>query len=200
MTKRFRWAALGCAALLMIPASASAQFSEGFNFLKAVKDADGQKVTDIIRKPGSGAVIIDTRDPATGESALHIVTKRRDATWLSFLLGKGARTDARDLQGNTPLMIATQLSWAEGLSLLIERHAGVDIGNTSGETPLIRAVQMRDITMVRLLLMAGANPAKHDLSAGYSARDYAVRDPRAAAILKAIDEAHPRPKTAVGPN
>jgi len=48
--------------------------------------------------------------------------------------------------------------------------------------------------------VAGANPAKHDLSAGYSARDYAVRDPRAAAILKAIDEAHPRPKTAVGPN
>jgi uncharacterized protein len=61
-------------------------------------------------------------------------------------------------------------------------------------------VQNRDLNSVRLLLMAGANPAKRDIGSGLSARDYAVRDSRAALILKAIDEARPRPKGAIGPN
>lgn len=201
MTTGFRkFAGIALVLALMLPTAASAQFSASFNFLKAVKDRDGQKVTDFIAKPGSGAIVIDTRDPATGEAALHIVTKARDTIWLNFLLSKGAKPDSRDNQGNTPLMLAAQLGWADGLSLLIERRANVDVANNSGETPLIRAVQNRDIHTVRLLLMAGANPNKADTGSGLSARDHAARDPRAALILKAIDEARPRPKAAVGPN
>ena len=183
-----------------VPTVASAQFSQSYTFLKAVRDRDGQKVTDAIVKPGSGAVIIDTRDPATGEGALHIVTKGRDLTWLNFLLAKGAKADLRDNNGDTPLMIASQLGWADGISLLVQARATVDLANNSGETPLIRAVQNRDTNTVRLLLMAGANPAKRDLGSGLSARDYAARDPRAALILRTIDEARPRPKTKFGPN
>ncbi len=189
--------AMGAASL---PGISLAQFSASYTFLKAVRDRDGQKVTDAIVKPGSGAVIIDTRDPATGESALHIVTKGRDTVWLNFLLSKGAKPDVRDNQGDTPLMIASQLGWADGISLLVQRRANVDLANTAGETPLIRAVQNRDVNTVRLLLMAGANASKRDLGSGLSARDYAARDPRAALILRTIDEARPRPKAAVGPN
>jgi ankyrin repeat protein len=185
---------------LLSPVVSHAQFSGGFNFLKAVKDRDGAKVTDLISKPGSGAIVIDTRDTATGEAALHIVTKGRDIVWLNFLLAKGANPNIRDGQGNTPLFLAVQIGWAEGVSLLLERRASVDQPNNGGETPLIRAVQNRDMTVVRLLLSAGANPAKHDTGAGMSARDYAVRDPRASLILKALDEAKPRSKAAIGPN
>ena len=176
-------------AVMLVPAIAAAQFSESYNFLKSVRDREGAKATEFISKPGT--VIIDTRDPSTGETAVHIVTKARDMTWLTFLLARKAKTDIRDNQGNTPLMIAAQLGFIEGAQLLIEQRANVDLANAAGETPLIRAVQARNAPMVRLLLMAGANPRKGDSVAGLSARDYAVRDRRSAAIVKIIDEVKP---------
>ena len=196
-----RTGVLGLAMIaVMAPVAAQAQFSESYNFLKAVRDADGEKVTVALNKPGSGGVIVNTRDTSTGEGALHIVTKRRDVTWLSFLLAKGANPDQRDGSGNTALMLAAQLHFAEGLALLIDRHAQVDLANSSGETPLIRAVQNRDIATVRTLLAAGANPNKADTASGLSARQYAERDQRSVAIVKAIDEAKPKLKARVGPN
>ena len=196
---RYTGFALGAIAAIA-PVSAQAQFSDSYNFLKAVRDREGQKVTDFINKPGSGAVLINTRDASTGEGALHIVTKRRDVTWLSFLLARGANPDMRDAGGNTALMLSAQLGFAEGLALLIDRRAQVDLANSSGETPLIRAVQNRDIATVRTLLAAGANPNKADTASGLTARQYAERDMRSAAIVKAIDEARPKPKAKVGPN
>jgi ankyrin repeat protein len=61
-----------------------------------------------------------------------------------------------------------------------------------GETALIIAVQQRDLPGVRLLLKHGANPDKTDAAAGYSARDYAQRDPRAREILSLINEVKPK--------
>ncbi len=174
---------------LIVPGVALAQFSDSYNFLKAVRDRDGNKTTEIISRPGN--VIIDTRDTSTGETALHIVTRERDETWIRFLLSRGAKTDMRDAQGNTPLMIAAQLGFVEGAQLLIGYRASVDLANNSGETPLIRAVQNRDAAMVQLLMTNGANPNKVDSGAGLSARDYAARDRRSAAILKLIETTKP---------
>lgn len=181
----------GLAALMAImsPIAVHAQFSDSYNFLKAVRDRDGTKATEMASKPGT--VIIDTRDDKNGETALHIVTKGRDLVWMNFLLARNARPDIRDNQGNTALMAATQLGFVEGAQLLITNKATVDLANSSGETPLIRAVQLRNSAMVQLLMGAGANPAKADTLAGLSARDYALRDRRAAAILKIIDETKP---------
>lgn len=190
---------IATALLATTPATAQ-QFSAGYTFLKAVRDSDGAKATELLNKPGSGQVLLDTRDPATNGTALHIVTQRRDATWLNFMLARGARSDIRDNQGNTPLMIAAQLGWTDGAQLLLQRGASVDLASGNGETPLIRAVQNRDLAMVRTLLSAGANPAKTDAAAGLSARDYAKRDPRASLILKAIDDARPVKRVKIGPN
>ena len=191
---------LGVVAALMMPVAAQAQFSESYNFLKGVRDRDGEAVTKIINKPGSGPVMINTRDSSTGEGALHIVTKRRDTLWLSFLLAKGADPNLRDSGGNTALMIASQIGFGEGVSLLLDRRANVDLANNSGETPLIKAVQLRDLATVRALLAAGANPNKADTGAGLSARQYAERDVRAGAILAAINDAKPKAKPKFGPS
>ncbi len=183
-------------ALAFVPALALAQFSDSYNFLKAVRDRDGNKATELASRPGT--TIVDTRDGATGETALIIVTKRRDLAWMGFALGKGAKTDLRDSGGNTALMHAAQIGFLEGAQLLLKIKAGVDIANNSGETPLIRAVQNRDSAMTRILIAAGANPSKTDRLAGMSARDYALSDKRSAAIVKILDEAKSA-KPAAGP-
>ncbi len=194
-----RGIAVVMAAALMLPAAASAQqFSDSYTFLKAVRDRDGTKVTQMANEPGT--TVVDSRDQRTGEAALHIVVKRRDSTWLSFLLGQGARTEIKDNAGNTPLMTAAAMGFTDGVQILLRRGARVDASNSSGETALIRAVQNRDVATVRVLLQSGANPKLGDNVTGMSARDYAARDPRAAAILRMLDEeAAPKPK-AMGPS
>ncbi|UZW54585.1 ankyrin repeat domain-containing protein [Sphingobium sp. JS3065] len=196
MTGRFpAWMGVGRAAALALallspvaaPMAAHAQFSDNYNFLKAVKDADGQKVTDLIQKPGS--TVINSRDVTTGDTALHLVVARRDNTWLTFLLAKGANPNLTDNGGNTPLMDAVQARFEEGARSLLTYNAQVDKANGSGETPLIRAVQLRDVGLVRLLVAQGANPDKRDTIAGMSARDYAERDGRTPGLTEALSAA-----------
>ncbi|OYW88468.1 MAG: hypothetical protein B7Z20_02455 [Sphingobium sp. 32-64-5] len=176
------------------PAAAMAQFSDSYNFLKAVRDKDGAKVTEIISKPGS--TIINTRDASTRQTALHIVVERRDAAWLGFLLAKGANPNMTDGQGSTPLMVATRLRFIDGAQILLDNGAQVDRANDGGETPLIRAVQLRDLPLIRLLVGKGANPDKADTLAGMSARDYAIRDGRSQAILDILDTGKPASSSA----
>src|SRR5690606_26565543 len=157
-----------------ISAPAAAQmYSDGFKFLKAVKDKDGDTAIKMLDQPGS--TIVNARDITSGETGLHIAVARRDATWLSFLLGKGANPNIADKKGVTPLMLATQLGFVEGVDALASRGARIDVANDAGETPLISAVHRRDINMMRILLKAGANPDRTDNS-GRSARDYAQLD------------------------
>ncbi len=171
-------------ALLMVALPAQAQFSETYNFLKAVRERDGGTVTDLLNKPGS--TIINARDIKTGATGLHIVIERRDAVWLKFLLQKGANPNIADKEGLTPLMLATNLRFVEGVEVLLTRKANVDQANRSGETPLIRAVQLDNIALVRLLLKKGADPDRVDSLSGQSARDYASADPRRAPLLAEI--------------
>ena len=188
MKTKFLSAFLGSMALaLLVPGPAQAQFSDNYNFLKAVKDKDGQKVTDFIQKPGS--TVINSRDVSTGENALHIIVARRDATWLTFLLAKGANPNLTDNDGNTPLMDAVQARFEDGVRTLLAYKAQVDKANDNGETPLIRAVQLRDVGLVRLLVAQGANVDKRDSLAGMSARDYAARDNRTPGLADALDAA-----------
>ncbi len=178
-------AAAMTAIALLAGAPAGAQFSDSYKFLKAVRDRDGAKVTEVVDQPGG--TLLNARGD-DGDGALHIVARRRDATWLAFLLAKGARPDLRNGSGDTALGLASQIGFADGVSLLLANGAAPNVANNKGETPLILAVQAHDAGIVRQLLSAGANPAARDNVAGLSARDYAERDRRSAAILKLIDE------------
>mgnify|MGYP004500474021 CR=1 FL=1 len=198
-TKRIG-AVLAVAALMATAAPIAAQgFSEGYQFLQAVKEADGNKVQDLLSKPGS---LIHSRDRGTGDTALHIITRERNSDWMAFLVSKGAKVESENNQGETPLTLATQMGWTEGVLKLLSLRADVNQGNKRGETPLILAVQKRDIALVKLLLSRGADPKKADRVGGKSALDYARIDGRSAVILKALEEkpaATPR-REAAGPS
>ncbi len=166
---RMAWLAAAAALLLGAPAAAQL-YSDGYTFLKAVKDKDGTVVTQMLDKPGS--TVINSRDLTSGETGLHIATGRRDATWIRFLTGRGANPNVRDKNGVTPLMAAVRLGFNEGVEALIGAGASVDVASDTGETPLISAVHRRDTALMRILLDAGADTERRDNS-GRSARDYA---------------------------
>jgi ankyrin repeat protein len=114
------------------------------------------------------------------------------------MLGKGARADITNKQGETPLILATQLGWADGVTALLRSGAKVNAANARGETPLILAVHKRDVAMIRLLMANGADPKLNDRIAGYSALDYAKRDDRGGTLVKLLETAAPV-KAAAGP-
>lgn len=173
------------ASLPAVPAAA--QFSDSYNFLKAVRDKDALKAKGFLDKPGS--VIVNTKDRDTGETALHIVTKRRDPPWMGFLLQNNADPNARDTDGNTPIILAASTGFSDGVRLMIAGKAQVDAANNRGETALIKAVLVRDVASVQLLLEYGADPDRPDNLTGQSARDYAAQDPRAGQVAKLLAEA-----------
>ncbi len=181
--------------LLALAAPAGAQFSDSYSFLKAVRDRDGAKATDLLGK--GSPTLIDTQDLKTGERAIHVVVKERDMSWLAFLMQKGARIDLKDSEGNTPLLAAARIGNLDAARLLLARGAQINASNGTGETSLIMAVQRRDVPMTRLLLTEGADPARTDTATGMSARDYAVRDGRSDALLRLMDEIKPAPKRSV---
>jgi len=186
--KRVAAAILGVAALVMVATPAAAQRKrEGYEFLEAVRDRDGDKATELLDEPGN--VLVNARDITNGETGLHIVTQRRDAAWLTFLLQKGANPNIETRDGTSPLEIAVQLGFVEGVELLLDHGAQVDTTNIAGETPLISAVHRRDVEMIRALIAKGANPNRADNS-GRTARDYAkllgTRSPVLAEIEKAV--------------
>ncbi len=192
-------AAGGACAIGATPAPAQKFLSDSSAFIKAVRDRDGTKAQELLDKPGTNIVL--SRDGTTGETALHIAAKRRDITWLQVMLGRGAPVDGRDTQGMTALADAAQLGWSEGAQQLVEVGAKVDLADDRGETPLILATQARSLPLVHLLLERGADPHATDSVAGMSALDYAVRDGRMPAVLKALQEARPVVRRAVaGPS
>lgn len=181
---------------LALPVPAAAQFSDSYKFLEAVKKKEGQEVTDMLAN-GSPS-LVNTRDVTTGEGALHIVTARRDATWMEFLIAKGANVNLRDNRGVTPLVMAVNLNFIEGVELLISRGARVDETNNAGETPLITAVHNRNVPLMKVLLKAGADPDRADNS-GRSARDYARLEANATLLNVIESDAKPKPKPGEGP-
>ena len=170
-------------AALAAPMPAQAQFSKSYKFLEAVRKKDGNAVQDALDEPGSQ--IVNTRDSTSGETALHIVTARRDISWMNFLIAKGANVNIHDSRGVTPLQLAVTLGFAEGVELLVSQRARVDEPNSEGETPLISAVHRRDIELMRVLLKAGADPDRADNS-GRSARDYALLNGPGSSLVSEI--------------
>lgn len=171
--KLFAWmAAPLLAGGIVAAAPASAQMGgPGYKFLEAVRKREGAEV-DKALGPTGPSTVINTQDVTTGDTALHIVTQRRDLDWLGFLLARGADPNKANVKGVRPLGVAVSIGWADGAAQLLARGARVDDPGAAGETALIAAVHQRNVELVRLLVKAGASPTRADNS-GRSAKDYA---------------------------
>ena len=196
------WAKAGLALALLISAVPVASqgigmnASEGEAFLNALKDGDSAKALPLAKEPGSR--VVNYRG-YSGDTALHIVTRKRELEWVGFLLGRGADPNIGDNQGDTPLMLASRIGFEEAAAYMLQSGAKVDAANRRGETALNVAVQQRQPRLVELLLRAGANPDKADHTAGLTPRDYAKRDTRNPQILKMIETLKSTRKPVSGP-
>lgn len=175
--------------LASLSAPAFAQLADSVAFVEAVRKSDGDKVTELLNKRPLG--LLDSR-AEDGDTALIIALARRDEEWTAFLLGKGASPDLAGRNGDTPLITASRVGFSDAVDWLLAEKARVNADNKMGETALIIAVQQHQLPITRTLLRAGADPDKTDF-AGYSARDYAKRDPRARDILRLIETSAPKP-------
>jgi uncharacterized protein len=188
--RRFWLIALSLAAV-GVPAAAQ-YVSDSEPFIKAVREKDGDKTTQLIN---DRPTIVNSRN-GKGETALNVAIARSDDLWMRFLLGKGADPSLAAANGDTPLITAARVGFTDAVDLLLQLGAKVDAANKMGETALIVAVQQREPQAAKLLLEHGANPDKADSAAGYSARDYAKRDPRARDILQMIESSKQTAKPA----
>ena len=170
---------------IAVATPAAAQFySEGYEFLEAVKDREGQEATDMLRQPGT--TVINARDLSSGETGLHITIARRDLTWTRWLLQEGANPNVADNRGRTPLLAAIEGGFLEAVEVLLSKGAQIDTPNRAGETPLVTAVLARNVDLMELLLANGANPDRTD-NTGRSARDHARQPGVPQRILAAIE-------------
>lgn len=149
---------------------AAQMYSDGYKFLKAVKDKKGDDATAMLNTPGN--TVINSRDLTSGETGLHYTIQRRDLVWTNWLLQEDANPNIADKRGMTPLLLAAQINFIEGVEALVKGGANVDVTNATGETPLIAAVHAQNYELMEVLLRSGANPDRTDNS-GRSARDYA---------------------------
>lgn len=185
--------AVAAAVAVMVAVPAAAQFgSAGNDFVEAVRASNGDKVNELLNATANKAGLLNARNYA-GDTALIVAVSRRDEDWTGFLLNNGADPNLVGQGGETPLIAAARAGFFDAVGWLLGLGAKVDAPNRSGETALVAAVQARQPLIVKTLLAAGADPDKADSVAGFSARDYAARDPRAREISKLIEAKKPRP-------
>ncbi len=97
------------------------------------------------------------------------------------LLERGAKIDARDSMGYTPLYYAILSRDLPTLQVMIEKGIDPNAQDDEGRTPLITAISAINMEGIQELLRAGADPSIKAKS-GMSARDYANQSP----IMKGV--------------
>jgi uncharacterized protein len=191
--KHFGFAFFLAVALIGSPVAGQALANAGDDLVKAVREKDADKAIQVLSSHPHG--IVDAKDGA-GNTGLIVALSRSDEQWTGFMLNKGADPNLAGKAGDTPLIAAARVGFEQGAEWLIALGAKVNAPNRMGETPLILAVEGRNLPIVRMLLTHGADPDKTDSVAGFSAREYAQRDPRAREILNFINQEKPRTASA----
>ena len=89
---------------------------------------------------------------------LHYAAYGRSADLVDFLIDKGAKPDAADPEGDTPLHIAAMSDRTEVVAALLGRGAPIEARNEYGRTPLLLCARERGQTATaRVLIEAGAD-------------------------------------------
>ncbi|MCH8861914.1 MAG: ankyrin repeat domain-containing protein [Proteobacteria bacterium] len=167
-------------------APSQAQFSDTWEFLKAVEEVDYLEMRNRIFK---GANV--NRKNSDGFPAIVIAAEKRNQKLIKFLLDQGVKINATTTERKeTALMRRAEVGDFETLSQLLDLGADVDLRDKSGVTALMRAARNRKQRVVRRLLEAGAAVDATDFT-GKSALGYA-RDARARRVVRLLEEAGAR--------
>lgn len=162
------------------PTAVHAQFSDSWDFMKAVKEQDYSTMLDKINK----GVNINTRD-ADGYPAIVLATDLQSERLVKFLLTNGVNPDAGILGSNeTAMMRRADAGDMDTIRLLVEYGADVNMVNKSGETALMRAIRSRKNRVINGLIELGADISLTDYT-GRTALDYA-EETRSSRIIRIV--------------
>jgi uncharacterized protein len=95
---------------------------------------------------------------------------------VELLIDRGAKVDARDAAGRTPLMIAAGFTHTSVVRLLLASGADPKAeDSTLGDTPLHYAVHSGDVATVNLLIAEGADINVRSGGSGATPLHYAAK-------------------------
>ena len=152
-------------------------------FTPLMQAAGRDNLEDVIAKAGADPV--DSADE-TGWTALMVASSRCRSEAVSFLLSKGANSNAHDRNGDSPLIAAATAYCSrfdtdeqpKARYALIKQFAAagarVNATNTAGQTPLMVAARFGNDDAIRALLDLGASVQVKD-KAGLDAKAYATK-------------------------
>src|SRR5438067_2379661 len=138
------WPAL---ALLALPALGS-----DFRLAEAEKKADKPAVRTLLQSHA------DVNGPAVdGATALHWAAYWDDLETAGLLVKAGAKVDALNRYGVTPLSLACTNGNAAMIELLLNAKADPNLALPEGETPLMTAARTGKVDALKVLLTHGAD-------------------------------------------
>ena len=141
------------------------------------------------------------------ETPLHLAAEQGTAETVQVLLAASADPNARADSGVTPLHMAAGVRTAEKANLLLDAGANLDARANGGETPLHYAAYYRPLvghtrherlTLVEILLAAGADPNARTISDDHTPLHFAAQHGTAeivAALLAAGADPNARRKS-----
>ncbi|ETS77218.1 hypothetical protein PFICI_11092 [Pestalotiopsis fici W106-1] len=103
---------------------------------------------------------LEAREMRTWQTPLFVASTKGFHTIAALLLAKGARVDAQDRDGRTPLLaiaINPNFKSIETASLLADHGANLEAKDRIGRTPLLWAATNRNYELAQTLLEKGAN-------------------------------------------
>ncbi|KAI4243619.1 MAG: hypothetical protein L6R40_003443, partial [Gallowayella cf. fulva] len=141
--------------LLRNGARTEAKDSAGRTAMFAACDsADTEAVSILIEKGAQ----IDAQATLDGNTPLLMACGwAHGSEVVSLLLTHGARLEARNKQGETPLRRACSASRPKKISTLLQQGADIEAKDNAGNTPLLAACSNTHSSAVSLLLSKGAN-------------------------------------------
>lgn len=132
---------------------------------------------------------LDQRD-SEGTTALMRAARTGDVVAIARLVGEGAGPDTVDLADHSALDYAIEANSEPAVRALLQARPMLGLQDHGGETALHQATQRGELTIVRDLLAAGADPTivdAHGRTALAVARSSTM--PQSAQITRALERA-----------
>ncbi|MEM7569660.1 MAG: ankyrin repeat domain-containing protein [Pseudomonadota bacterium] len=184
MMTHFRFFAALAMVLAMAAPAAQAQFSDRFEFLRAIEKQD---VLEVRQRLDNG-VYINTHN-SDGISALMLASQNGGPGWTNLLLQRDANPDIRNKSdGRTVLMFYAERGDKIGVELMLSKNANVDEQDNLGQTALMKAVRAKKLRIVQKILEAEPDLYITDAT-GRDVFDIASEIRGANAIKRELDKA-----------